>query len=311
MGEPLGFATQAYNGAVEGSLNPEVTRTDLVAGLRDLGLTHGARVMVHSSLKSFGRVTGGARCVIDALMEVLTPQGTLLMPTFNHDVPFRAGGAGFYDPQATPTLNGVIPDTFWRMPGIYRSLDPTHPFAAWGRHARRYTELHHRTLTMGPESPLGLLLADDGVGLLLGVSYASNTFHHAVETATGAPCLGPRTECYPVQLPGGRQVMGRTWGWRQRSCPLTDRGSYGEEMQAMHLQRVTFIGGCRATLFRLRDCFDVVADLLRTGRGDRSSSDLPPCSRCSIRPRHVAQTVPSDWDPVAQRPLPDSVAWTY
>ena len=132
------------------------------------GLPAGAGVMVHSSLKSFGQVEGGAHTVVEALMEVLTPQGTLLMPTFNHEAPFFEGGPGYYHPAETPTVNGAIPDCFWRMPGVRRSLDPTHPFAAWGRHARRYTQFHHRTLTMGPQSPLGQLYADDGFGLLLG-----------------------------------------------------------------------------------------------------------------------------------------------
>lgn len=35
------------------------------------------KVMVHSSLKSFGHVEGGADTVVDALMELLTPEGTL------------------------------------------------------------------------------------------------------------------------------------------------------------------------------------------------------------------------------------------
>ncbi|HEY3415866.1 MAG TPA: AAC(3) family N-acetyltransferase, partial [Armatimonadota bacterium] len=142
-----------------------LTHSHIVAGLRELGLPAGAGVMVHSSLKRFGLVEGGPRAVIEALMEVLTPEGTLLMPTFNHDVPFRPGGPGYFSPIETPTSNGAIPDFFWRMPGVRRSLDPTHPFAAWGKHARRYTEFHHRTLTMGPQSPLGLLHADDGFGL--------------------------------------------------------------------------------------------------------------------------------------------------
>ena len=46
-------------------------------------------------------------------------------------------------------------------------------------------------------------------------------------------------------------------------------------------------------LFRLRDCFEMVAGLLRQGNGK------------------VPQTVPSDWDAERQRPVPDSVAWKY
>jgi aminoglycoside 3-N-acetyltransferase len=279
---------------------------DITSGLLQLGLPPGAGVMVHSSLKSFGHVEGGPRAVIEAVMEVLTPAGTLLMPSFNHNAPFDPGGPGYYHPGVTPTSNGAIPDLFWRQPGVLRSLDPTHPVAAWGRHARRYTQHHHRTLTMGPESPLGLLGAEGGFGLLLGVWYSANTYHHVVEMSTGAPCLGRRTEAYPVILPDGRQVLGRTWGWRAGTCPFTDEDRYGEEMEARGLHKVVQIGGCRAILFRLQDCFAVIAGLLQHGK-----DGFPPCRLCPIRPRRVAQTVASDWDEEKQRPFPDSTTWIY
>ncbi len=283
-----------------------IRKSDLIAGLRRLGLQSGAGVIVHSSLKSFGYVEGGPHTVIAALMELLTPAGTLLMPSFNHNQPFDPGGPGYYHPGETPTINGAIPETFWRLPGVVRSLDPTHPFAAWGKHAQRYIENHHRTLTMGPQSPLGLLSADGGFGLLLGVSYAANTFHHVVEMSTGAPCLGLRTEAYPVILPDGRRVPGRTWGWRAGICPFTDNLRYAAVMESRGLQKETQIGNCRAILFKLKDCYEVVAEILRRGM-----DGFPPCVRCSIRPRRVPQTVESDWDAERQTLRPDSIAWTY
>ena len=257
-----------------------VTKNDILSGLGALGLGPGAGVIVHSSLKSFGFVEDGPQTVIEALMETLTPDGTLLMPSFNHDLPFREGGPGVYDPTQTPTINGAIPDHFWRMPGVLRSLDPTHPVAAWGRNARRYTDFHHRTLTMGPESPLGLLCAEDGVALLLGVGYWANTFHHVVEMSTGAPCLGRRTEAYPVRLPDGRLVEGRTWGWREDDCPINDHVLYAEEMAERGLQHEARIGQCRAILYRLKDGYRVIAELLQQGQ-----DGFPPCRRCPIRPR--------------------------
>jgi aminoglycoside N3'-acetyltransferase len=283
-----------------------VTQTDILAALRDLGVTPGVGLMIHSSLKSFGYVEGGAAAVVAALMEAVTPAGTLLLPTFNHGAPFEPGGPGYFHPQETPTTNGAIPDAFWRLSGVTRSLDPTHPFAAWGKHARRYTEFHHRTLTMGPDSPLGLLHADNGWCLLMGVDYEFNTFQHVVETTLGVPCLGLRSEAYPVVLPDGRRVLGRTWGWRERYCPLTDENRYHDRMEARGLQKERQIGQSRFILFRLRDCFEVVAEVLREGK-----DGFPPCTRCPIRPRLVPETVASDWDAENQRLLPDSEAWNY
>lgn len=60
-----------------------VTRESLVAGLRCVGLRAGDNVVVHSSLSRLGHVEGGADAVIDALEEVVTADGTLVMPTFS------------------------------------------------------------------------------------------------------------------------------------------------------------------------------------------------------------------------------------
>ncbi len=283
-----------------------VTFADITSSLRQLGVSEGMGVVVHSSLSRFGYVQGGAQCVISALMDILTPQGTLLMPSFNHDTPFQPGGPGIYDPVQTPTSNGIIPETFWRLPQVYRSLDPTHPVAAWGKHAQRYTEHHHRTLTMGPESPLGMLGREGGYGLLLGIGFEANTYHHIVETSVGAPCLGRRTEAYPVRLPDGRDVLGRTWGWRNGECPFTDDGRYPAIMAERGLQCQAQIGHATATFFRLSDCFQVVAEILTEGM-----DGFPPCSGCPVRPRVVRQTVLSDWDEETQSPRTDSVAWGY
>src|SRR5919107_36056 len=56
------------------------TRLSLAADLRQLGLGPGAVVIVHSSLSSLGWVCGASVAVVQALMDVITPSGTLVMP---------------------------------------------------------------------------------------------------------------------------------------------------------------------------------------------------------------------------------------
>ena len=58
-----------------------VTKTDIKNALTELGIQKGDVMVVHSSLKSFGHVEGGADAVIDACLETLTPSGTLVFPT--------------------------------------------------------------------------------------------------------------------------------------------------------------------------------------------------------------------------------------
>lgn len=247
--------------------------------------------MIHSSLSSFGCFEGGASAVIRAIMKQVGLTGTILMPSFNHGAPFRDGGAGFYDPASTPTTNGIIPETFRSMPAVVRSLNPTHPFAAWGRDADEYVRDHHRTLTMGADSPLGRLWRDGGSMLLIGVDYRANTFHHLVETVTGAPCLGRRTEELPVKMPDGQIALGRTWGWRESPCPITDGNRYGDIMASEGRERVTRVGAARLIAFTATDCFDVVSRILLRGR-----DGYPPCRLCPIRSRVTSHTVASDLD---------------
>ena len=187
-----------------------ITQGDIRAGFESFGFGRGDRLMIHSSLSSFGWVVGGAEAVIKALMDLVGPEGTILMPSFNHGAPFSEGKEGIFDPLKTRCTNGRIPDTFWRMDGVYRSLNPSHPYAAWGRDAERYTRYHHLTLTMGEDSPLGLLARDGGYQLNIGTSHKSTTAKHVAETINRSPCLGYRTEVRPVRLLDGRIGHHRT-----------------------------------------------------------------------------------------------------
>ena len=58
-----------------------VTKADIVAGLQEIGLKEGDTVIVHTSLSSIGYVCGGAQTVIEALIEVVGENGTIMMPT--------------------------------------------------------------------------------------------------------------------------------------------------------------------------------------------------------------------------------------
>ena len=269
-----------------------ITDGEIRRKLESFGFGHGSRLMVHSSLRSFGWVEGGAEAVIRALMDLVGGEGTILMPSFNHGGPFREGGEGVYDPRKTGTSNGRIPSTFWRMPAVYRSQNPTHPYAAWGADAERYTENHHLTLTMGEDSPLGLLARDGGYQLNLGTTHEATTAKHLAETIRRVPCLGYRTETYPVRLPDGQVVEHRTWGWRERTCPLTESGEYIEaEMERRGLQKKDYIGECLVSYFKLTDLLGAIFHLL-----DNGQDAYPPCSGCPIRPRLTAGTRQSDWE---------------
>lgn len=175
-----------------------ITYQQLVTELAACGLGAGQVVLVHSSLSSLGWVVGGAQTVIQALLDVLTSSGTLMMPAHTGEntdpanwvappVPepwwavIRENRPAF-DPLRTPTFRiGVIPELFRTWPGVVRSAHPVGSFAAHGPQAPFLTDDHLLEDTFGQRSPLGKLYALDGFVLLLGVGHENNTSLHLAE----------------------------------------------------------------------------------------------------------------------------------
>ena len=263
----------------------KISKEMIKEGLTALGIKPGMKLMVHSSLKSFGEVENGADTVLDALFEIVTEEGTIMMPSFNHGKPYNEGD--IYDPLTTPTVNGLIPETFRKRKGVSRSINPTHPFAAWGKNHEYYLEDHQKTDAFGIDSPLHRLMKDDGYCLLLGVGYLANTFHHCVETCENVPCLCARGEEYPVRLPDGQIVTAHTWAWRNEDCHITDTAEYGKHMAP--IEKKIKIGNAEVTLYKLSEGYKIIADSLKSGIGTPIN-----CGNCKNHPRVCEWSVKKD-----------------
>jgi hypothetical protein len=60
-----------------------IDRAEIVSALKQVGIAPGDLVLVHSAMSPLGYIDGGADTVIDALLEVIGKEGTLLMPAFS------------------------------------------------------------------------------------------------------------------------------------------------------------------------------------------------------------------------------------
>ena len=174
------------------------TVQSLGADLRVLGLTDGDTVLVHASASSLGFVAGGVQAVVQALLDVVGPDGTLVVPTHTPDntdpadwlnppVPeswwpvIRSQAPGF-DRSRTPSRwMGVIAETVRTWPGAVRSDHPHVSFAAVGAQALSVTGVHQLDDELGEHSPLGAVYRLDGKVLLLGCGHDSNTSLHLAE----------------------------------------------------------------------------------------------------------------------------------
>lgn len=158
-----------------------VTRALIVRELRRLGVESGDILTVHSALSSFGKVAGGAKAVVDALLETVGPAGTLLMPSLVAARP--------YDFRSSPSAMGAISEEFRRRPGVRRSLNPCVPACAFGPRAEEFLKDHHRAACPYIGSPYDLAAKAGGYVLLLGVDQDRNTTLHCAEAFAKLPYL--------------------------------------------------------------------------------------------------------------------------
>jgi aminoglycoside 3-N-acetyltransferase len=174
------------------------TRASLAADLDRLGLKAGETVIVHSSLSALGWIAGGPVAVIQALLDILGPRGTLVMPAHSANLtdpanwrapPVPADWVDVirasmppYDPRLTPTGNmGQIAELFRTWPGVERSAHPNCSFAALGPQALRILSDHALDSPLGERSPLARLYDLDAKVLLLGVGFDRCTILHLAE----------------------------------------------------------------------------------------------------------------------------------
>jgi aminoglycoside 3-N-acetyltransferase len=158
----------------------------LADDFRKAGVRSGAVLLCHSSLSSFGHVDGGAETVIRALLAALGPEGTLCIPTLSYL--FTTETNPVFDVRSTPTNLGAIPAAFLRMPGVMRSVHPTHSVAALGPQAAAVTENHWRDTTpVGEHSPFRRVRDLAGQVAFLGCGTRCNTSIHGVEEAMATP----------------------------------------------------------------------------------------------------------------------------
>lgn len=245
-----------------------VTREEIVSGLRELGLGKESSLVVHASLKSFGKVDGGVATLVQALREVC---GTVMAPAFTWQTTFYPEGwendprcpseptpekiaeinasAVPFSPEETPTVSavGIVPEAFRREPDAVVGASPTHRFAAVGTHAER---LVSNQSAKAPLEPIAELARLGGSILLLGVGHTSNTALHLAEYQAG------RAQWVHWSLMKDGSVV---------DCitPSCSRAFTDAEPVLREITRETVIGNCRAQLLPLAETLSRVVRLIQ------------------------------------------------
>jgi aminoglycoside 3-N-acetyltransferase len=229
----------------------ELSRAEVVNQLRTLGVEEGGVLLVHTSFRATRPVEGGPLGLIEALLDAVGPNGTMVMHSWSgdDDQPF--------DPFTTPAAPdlGVVADSFWRLPGVLRS-NHLQAFAAAGPAAARITADPLPLPPHIPESPVGRVHELDGQVLLLGVGHDADTTLHLAELLAGVPY---RVLQYCTVLQDGRPVR-IDYEENDHCC---ERFAFADAwLRARGLQSEGRVGHAHARLARSRDIVAVAVEHL-------------------------------------------------
>ena len=182
-------------------LNSEkpITRQSLKNDLMTLGLKQGDLILAHASMSKLGWIVGREVTIVDAILDVLGNEGTLIMPSQsgensdptywqNPPVPTEwieiiKEHAPAFDPKRTPTRTmGRVVDNLLMHPDCVRSNHPQVSFCGVGKDAKTILSNHQLTPGLGTGSPLQKLYEANAKILLLGVGYGNATALHLPES---------------------------------------------------------------------------------------------------------------------------------
>ncbi|MDN3241635.1 aminoglycoside 3-N-acetyltransferase [Glycomyces tritici] len=193
-----------------------LTRSDLAADLRRLGLAEGDAVMVHAAFGRVGPVLGGPDALVDAMLDVIGPQGTVLgyqdwelsVDVWDDDGRVVEGLREHVPPFDPATArpardHGVLASVIGTRQGVRRSGNPGASVAAVGARAEEFTADHPLDYGYGEGSPFARLVAAGGRVLMVGAPLDTMTIlHHAEHLAVLPGKRRIRVE-YPFATPEG------------------------------------------------------------------------------------------------------------
>lgn len=232
-----------------------VTRDTIESALKRMGLGEGDIVLLHSSLASLGRVDGGAATVIQAFLNVLGQEGTLVVPTFG--------------------ALGTITEFVRERSDAVRSLHPKASVAAIGGAAEAICRDHWKAETAhGPDTPYQRIADMGGYVCLLGVDQDRNTTLHTVEELLRLPYLTPTA---PVAFETPQGPVTRSWPL----FPGPHRNFIGLDRALREAGKVR-ISRLGNAVVRLMKSADLIEFGLHQGRQDPAFvlCDNPACDDC-------------------------------
>ena len=288
----------ADGGYVEVKDENEIHRDDIEKALRAAGIGEGDTVMLHSSVSAFGHIIGGANTIIEAFLNVIGKEGTLMAPAFTRPYMYFEGAyqrqrnfRPFRPDNIKGISTGTIPKVMLSEYGAKRSAHATHSWCAIGKNAEYCVSAHKLLDTpCGDNNPMEKALGLGGKIVFFGCGVSSNTFIHYLEDRANSNFLENAfikivredgklvSELMRNHLPGCRDFYGK----KTPVCKFYTRA----QEKGLEIKRET-VGAGDIYAMDMKEVYRIGTELFKEDP-DVTLCDRPECTFCS-RYRHKKQ----------------------
>ncbi len=235
---------------------------EIIEGLRRIGLTSGDTVLVHSAMRTFGLINNGASTIVEALLEVLEHNGTLVVPTFTFKHEVEADP--IIDLLTDPSEMGAITEEVRNLPEAMRSIAYRHSFAAVGPNAPTITRIDPEICVFDLRSSFGKMLNLNSKVLILGLTYECSTSHHFAEYICQVPYRQVIPLVVSVKQPDGSLIKQPVTDYQPKPgddgkyySRAPDFNKLGRILEIGGMVNVTSIGNAIVRVFNMRDLVDL------------------------------------------------------
>lgn len=256
-----------------------LTTEDFVKGFKNIGVSYGQNIIVHTSLSGLGYVCGGPQIVIEALLECIGEEGTIMMPTQSWKNLDPTAGVHWEEPkewwqiirdnwpaynkEITPTNSmGAVAEMFRKWPGAKRSDHPARSVAAVGKNADYLTMGHDLSNIFGEDSPIDKLYKLDGYILLIGTGYDKNTSIHLADAIASYPNKHYTNESSAMMVNGQREWV----TYETLVVEGEDFVEIGEAFEKEYDVKISKLGNATLRFMKQRELVDFAVKWIENNR---------------------------------------------
>jgi aminoglycoside N3'-acetyltransferase len=257
-----------------------LNKEDLIKNFFEIGISNGDIVLIRANLGSVGLIIGGAQTFLDALLEVVGEEGSIVSLAFTSSSFLRKPRKEDAFHPLKKSYAGALPNEMIKRANSFRSLHPTCSYVAIGKFAKEITKGHDHNAPA--YEPIRKIVEYEGKNILVGCVESSPGFTttHLAEQDLGMlkiPMFSKFLKTYYKNENDEYKIFQRK---ELGLCSYSFYKFYAHYVKKGILKS-GFVGNAYSILASAKECYKIDISILRTDK-KFNICDSTDCFMCNM-----------------------------